>query len=87
MKRIIWQSRLTGHRGGGTAAYPDDVAGKIADAANERWPEVSHATEEVPEGRTDDRERAALDRGGPGRGGGALGSSTVTVTRFGSIPQ
>jgi hypothetical protein len=59
VKRIAWQSRLTGHRGGGTAAYPDKQAENEAAEMNRRWPGIIHWTEDAPE----DRPRAAPGRG------------------------
>jgi hypothetical protein len=56
VKRIAWQSRLTGHRGGGTAALSDKQAEDEAAELNRRFPHLVHWTEDVPEGRTDDRE-------------------------------
>jgi hypothetical protein len=61
MKRIAWQSRLTGHRGGGGVAYPDKQAeAEVADL-NRRFPDLVHWTEDAPE----ERPRAAPGRGGP----------------------
>lgn len=47
MKRVFWQSQLTGHRGNGSP-LPDSIAEAWVRYGNYRYPYITHWTEDTP---------------------------------------